>query len=85
MRMGHSLAPAGIFSGGGSEVHQGRSCKGGRRVGGSGGGAPRTPEKFFKKFVKKAEKNLQLFKKFQENFAIFSKFCKILSKIWTKI
>ena len=35
-----SLAPAGIFSGGGrggSEVHQGRACKGGRRVGGSGG------------------------------------------------
>ena len=29
------------FFGGGSEIHQGRACKGGRPVGGSGGGAPR--------------------------------------------
>ena len=46
------LAPAGIFSGGGSEVHQGRACKGGRRVGGSGGLSPPDAGEVFKKFVK---------------------------------
>ena len=46
-----TLAPAGIFvGGGGSEVHQGRACKRGRRVGGPGAEptAPRTQEKFSK-------------------------------------
>ena len=36
------------FFRGGSEVHQGKACKGGNRVGVPGGGAPRTPEKFSK-------------------------------------
>ena len=47
------LAPAGIFSMGGIEVHQGRACKGGRRE-----PPPRTPMKFTKIF-EKSMKNLQ--------------------------
>ena len=47
-----TLAPAGIFPVG-SEVHQGRACKGGRRVGGSGGGgSPTDALEVFKKIVK---------------------------------
>ena len=53
-----------FFRGGGSEVHQGRACKGV-----PGGGAPRRRRKM--KFTK-AMKNLQFFQNFQENFAIFS-------------
>ena len=82
-----TLAPAGIFSGG-SEVHQGRACKGGRRVGGSGAEPPDAGE-VFKKFVKKSMKNLQFLKNFQENLAIFSNFfvnfIEFLAKIRTKI
>ena len=42
-----TLAPAGIFQGG-SEVHQGRACKGVAAWEVPRGGAPRTPEKFSK-------------------------------------
>ena len=66
-----AFAPAEIFSGGGSEVHQGRACKGIRRVGGSGGGPPRTPE--FSKICKKLMENLQFFKKFSRKFRDFFK------------
>ena len=45
-----------------------------------GGGAHRTPEKFSKN-CKKSMKNLQFFKNFFKNFAIFSK---ILSNFWRK-
>ena len=70
----NTLAPAGIFFGG-SEVHQGRDCKGGRRVGGSGGGAPGR-RRSFQKIWKKSLKNLQFLKNSQENFANFSIFFK---------
>ena len=46
-----SLAPAGIFSGG-IDVHQGRACKEGRRVGGSG------RRRSFQKISKKSMQNL---------------------------
>ena len=48
-----SLAPAGIFFGGGSEVHQGRACKEDAAWGVPGGGAPPDAGEVFKKFVKK--------------------------------
>ena len=60
------------------------ACNGGRRVGGSGGEAPPDAGEVFKIFVKKSMKNVQFLKKFQENFAIFSKFFKILSNFWRK-
>ena len=72
----NALAPAGIFFGvgGGSEVHQGRACKRGRRVGGSGGGAePPDAGEVFKNFVKKQRKFLQFFKKFSRKFRYFFK------------
>ena len=47
-----TLAPAGIFSGGGSEVHQGRACKGVAAWGVPGAEPPDAGE-VFKKFVKK--------------------------------
>ena len=54
-----------------SEVHQGRAWKG-VAAWGFRGRSPRTPEKFSKNLGKINEK-LQFFKKFQENFAIFTK------------
>ena len=60
------------FFRGGSEGHQGRACKGLAAWAVTGGGAPRTLEKFSKNVYKINEK-LQFFKNFQENFAIFSK------------
>ena len=65
------MSARGIFSGG-SEIHQGRACKGGRRVGS------------FQKICKKSMKNLAIILNFQENFAIFSKFFEILSNFWRK-
>ena len=69
-----------IFRGGGSKVHQGRACKGGRRVGGSGGRSPPDAGEILQKFVKKALKKLQLFKNFQEKFAIFWKCYRIFGE-----
>ena len=72
-----ALAPAGIvFGGRESEVNQGRSCKGGHRVGGSRGrSAP--DEKFNEKFT--------IFKKFSRKFRdFFRNFREFLAKIWTK-
>ena len=66
-----SLAPTGIFREGGSEAHQGRACKGGRRVGAVG----RELFIFFQKSMKNLQfliiliDNLQFFPK------IFSNFC----------
>ena len=82
-----ALAPAGIFSGG-SEVHQGRACKGGSRVEGSGRGAPPDAGDVFKKIVKKSMKNLQFKKDFQENCVIcfkFFKFYRIFGEYLQKI
>ena len=45
--------PRDFFRGGGSEIHQGRACKGGRRMGGSGGLSPPDAGDVFKKSVKK--------------------------------
>ena len=48
-------------------------------VGGSGGGALRTPEKISKIFIQKPMKNYNfraIFQNFNENFAIFTKFVK---------
>ena len=42
----NALAPAGIFSGGGIEVHQRRACKRGRREGGLGAKPPDAGEVF---------------------------------------
>ena len=67
-----TLAPAGIFSGG-SEVHQGRACKGGRRVGVARGGTPDAGE-VFKKFVKnkwKIYNFLKISREFRDFFKIF--------------
>ena len=57
-----SLAPAGIFFRGRSEVHLGRAYKGRRRVGGPGGGAPGSRRSF--QNFKKINKNLQFFDNF---------------------
>ena len=47
------ISARGIFLRGGSEVHQGKACKGCRRVGISGGGAePPDAGEVFKNFVK---------------------------------
>ena len=62
-----------FFQGGRSEVHQGRPCKGGHRVGGSGGAEPPGRRRSSPKICKKAKKKITIFFKFQENFAIFSK------------
>ena len=87
------LAPAGIFSGVHQEVHRSdvhackRACKGGRRVGGPVGGA-HGRRRSFQKICKKSNEKFTIFKKFQENFAIFSiflNFIEFLAKIWTKI
>ena len=48
----YSLAPAGIFSGGGSEVHHGKACKG-VAAWGFRGAAPPDAGEVFKNFVKK--------------------------------
>ena len=80
-----TLAPAGIFRGGGSEVQQRRGCKGGRCVWGA---EPQTPEKFSKSF-KNQFKNLQFFENVKENLPFFQIFSKILSnfprKLWQKL
>ena len=66
-----TLAPAGIFRWG-SEVHQGRACKGSPR-GGFRGAEPPGRQRSFQKICKKINEKLQFLKDFQENFAIFSK------------
>ena len=66
-------APTGNFSGGGSEVHQRSAWNGVRRVGGSGGGAPRTAEKFSKN-VKNQWKNYNFFLNFKKISRFFQKF-----------
>ena len=65
-----------------------KGLSGGRRVGGSGGGAPRTPEKFSKNLGKINEK-ITIFQNFNENCAIFTKnfqnFLEFFAKIWENI
>ena len=82
-----SVAPEGIFSGG-SEVHQGRACKGVAAWGGDVGSVVRSPPdagEVFKKIVKTQRKIT--FLNFQEYFPIFSKilenFIELLAKMWT--
>ena len=56
-------------------------------VGGSGGGAPRTPEKISNNFIQKLMKNYifrAIFQNFNENFAIFTKFLKNFSNLSLK-
>ena len=67
---------------GGSEVNQGRACKGGLPRGGSRGGAP--GRRSFQKICKKSMKILQFFENYKGNFAIFSQFLKSLSNFWRK-
>ena len=73
-----------FFRGGGSEVHQGKACKGGHRVGGSGGLSPPEAEEVFQKFVKKQWKNYNFLYIFKKISRFFSKFFEILSNVWRK-
>ena len=66
-----TLAPAGIFSGGG-EVNQGRACSG-VAAWGVPGAEPPGRRRSFEKNCKKINEKLQFLNKFQENFVIFSK------------
>ena len=71
----HSISARRNFFRGG----EARSTKGGLVRGVAAWGVPDAGE-VFKKFVKKAMKNLQFFQNFQENFAIFLKFYRIFGE-----
>ena len=64
------------FSGAGSEVHQGRVCNGGRRVGAGSGAEHPGRRRNFQKICKKSMKNLEFLENFKRNFAIFQIFLK---------
>ena len=69
---------------GGSEVHQGRACKGGHRVGGSGGLRPPDAGEVFQKSFKKINEKLQFFKIFKKISRFFQIFLRILSNFCRK-
>ena len=80
--------PHDFFRGGGSEVQQGKACKGSPR-GGFRGRSPPDAGEIFQKSVKKSMKKLKIFKNFKkisrffQNF--FQNFIEFLAKILTKI
>ena len=73
-------------SGGGDFLDKAKGLYGGRRVGGSGGGAPRSPDKFSKIFIQKPMKNYNfrtIFQNFNEKFV--KKCLEFLAKIWENL
>ena len=68
-----SLAPAGIYFGGGEARSTKGGLVGGSRRGGTGGGAPRTPEKFSKN-SKKSIKIYNFSKSFNKISLFFKRF-----------
>ena len=72
---------------GGSEVHKGRACKGGRRVVGSRGGAPGR-RRSFQNICKNINEKFAIFKKVSREFlgfSIFFKFYRIFGENLDKI